>query len=179
MRQSCLQFLYSDWISLAGNNLILFLSGFDVIHETDVAEEALKGFFALNPQMFERFSEDFFAELTPESILTIRVFAETPTGQSAAQDLLPELSKFAVIVDKHIGTVSLSCDETELEKNQFILEQLFKVCAMLDMADEAGRRSLSDTLFGSLIHEDLSDTNVSGVLELLKRCSSGIADFER
>lgn len=56
----------------------------DVVTDPDVGEKALKNFFALMPDMFQTFPEQYFASLTVEMSFVLRVFCQHKRHTSVA-----------------------------------------------------------------------------------------------
>lgn len=156
VRDACIDMLFSYWLPKAQSNLIHFMSGINVLENTEIAIEALKGFFARFKDLFTTFSEDFFESLTNETALIMRVYCEyvfeVNRDAAAVQELLPELTAFAMHIKNACERLLEAQDDTEESVNlRFQLFQLLMIGKMLDFSDEVGRRFMI-----SLLHDILS-----------------------
>lgn len=180
VRQSCLDLVFGNWIHQTDNNLVLFLTGLNVVENTKVAEEALHGFFSLVPNMFESFSEAHFETMTPETVLTMKVYCQIKfqsKGSDAVQDLLPDISNFATYLMNYWNEFQEASEEEEKVNLQFIVTQLLAIGELLDFSDEVGRRSMCTLLRELLISERTNDSHVQSAVRFLRLLAENRQDY--
>ena len=167
VKEACVEMIFTLWLPQTSSNIIQFLDSLDIISNTQIALEALKGFFAKYPKLFSKFPEAYFQALTAETAFIMRSFCEfrlqSGDGIEAVQELLPEVIHFATFL-KSACEALLGCsgnnsnasgNDAELLELEFIALQMFNIGKMLDYSDEVSRRFMI-----SLLHDVLSVPNV-------------------
>lgn len=163
--------------------------------ETGIAHEAMREFWDGRPDYrdFITFEDPYFHELTPESVFVARTFNEyckksdDSRLQSQAEDKLPEVTKFAFLLQKHlvhlielVEQVALNPDDNEAEEDavqqEFCVEQLLHIALTLDYSDEMGRRKMFSIMRESLAIAELPEECTRLVVECLRAvCSKDAA----
>jgi len=92
--------VFETWIIDADNNLVMLMSSLDVITNNKVAEELLKGYFASVHTPEHIFNDEYWNNLTPETIIYWRFFCEhiDRNTESDVGDFMPELTVFASLL---------------------------------------------------------------------------------
>ena len=97
-----MEMIFSLSLPQTGSNIIQFLDALDVISNTQIALEALKGFFCKYPSLFSRFPDAYFEALTAETAFIMRSYCEfmLERGEKleAVQEPLPEVIQFATFL---------------------------------------------------------------------------------
>lgn len=143
------------------------------------AEEALKGFFELFPEIFQGFNELYFNNLTVETAFLLRVFCQYATARKMdLNEFLPNASFFAKHLEKQIN---LAYKKSEATKNnrEFIICELLQTAKFLDFVDELGRKSLINCIGDYLINENLNGKLLEHSTILLRKAAQNYDDFLR
>jgi len=170
--------------------LLELLERVDVVNagvEGGIAHEAMREFWDGRPDYreFVRFEDPFFDELTPEAVFVARSFnefcrnGEDARLQSLAEDKMPEVTKFAFLLQKHlvrliegVEKVALNPDDAEAEEEtvqqEFCVEQMLHVALTLDYSDEMGRRKMFSIMRESLALAELPEECTKLVVEVLR-----------
>ena len=170
--------------------ILELLERIDVINsgvEGGIAHEAMKEFWDGRPDYrdFITFDDPFFDELTSEGVFIARSFneycrnSEDTRLQSLAEDKMPEVTKFAFLLQKHIvkliegvETVALNSDDVEAEEEtvqqEFCVEQMLHIALTLDYSDEMGRRKMFSIMRESLALAELPEECTKLVVEVLR-----------
>ena len=170
--------------------ILELLERIDVVNsgvEGGIAHEAMREFWDGRPDYrdFISFNDPYFDELTPEGVFIARSFneycrnSEDPRLQSLAEDKMPEVTKFAFLLQKHlvkliegVETVALNPDDAEAEEDtvqqEFCVEQMLHVALTLDYSDEMGRRKMFSIMRESLALAELPEECTKLVVEVLR-----------
>ena len=170
--------------------LLELLERVDVVNagvEGGIAHEAMREFWDGRPDYreFVRFDDPYFDELTPEAVFVARSFNEFCRNsddtrlQSLAEDKMPEVTKFAFLLQKHlvrliegVEQVALNPDDAEAEEEtvqqEFCVEQMLHVALTLDYSDEMGRRKMFSIMRESLALAELPEECTKLVVEVLR-----------
>jgi condensin complex subunit 3 len=155
VKEACVEMIFSLWLPQTGSNIIQFLDALDVISNTQIALEALKGFFCKYPSLFTKFPDAYFEALTADTAFIMRSYCEfvLVRGESAVQDLLPEVIQFATFLKAACEALlsPSSASDADLLELEFIAIQMFSIGRLLDYSDEVSRRFMI-----SLLHDVLS-----------------------
>jgi condensin complex subunit 3 len=178
------------------------LERIDVVNsggEGGIAFEAMKEFWDGRPDYvdFITFDDDFWNDLTTESAFIARTFndycreAEGSKLQDMLEDKMPEVTKLAFFVQKHLNAliedvrkVALQ-DEDDAEAEQdtvqqeFCVEQLLHISLTLDYSDEVGRRQMFSIMREALALPELPEECTKLVIEVLRTVCGDKAAGER
>lgn len=170
--------------------ILELLERVDVVNsgvEGGIAHEAMREFWDGRPDYrdFISFEDPYFDDLTPEGVFIARSFNEycrnsdDPRLQSMAEDKMPEVTKFAFLLQKHlvrliegVEKVALNPDDVEAEEDtvqqEFCVEQMLHVALSLDYSDEMGRRKMFSIMRESLALAELPEECTKLVVEVLR-----------
>jgi condensin complex subunit 3 len=168
--------------------LLELLERIDVVNsgvETGIAHEAMKEFWDGRPDYREyvSFEDPYFDELTAESVFIARTFNQFCRGdaklESMREDKMPEVTKFAFLLQKHIARliegveqVALNPDDADIEEDavqqEFCVEQLLHIAHNLDYSDEMGRRKMFSVMREALALAELPEECTRLVVEVLR-----------
>ncbi|KAJ6514182.1 nuclear condensing complex subunit [Mycena vitilis] len=173
--------------------LAAFLTLFDVVGPGEaVAVDALLSLLATRADLFDvfLFSEDYWANLTPESAVLARVFLERCLVDAREDRLesaaLPVVTAFAfhmqeaynqllaALEDAEVARAVSSEDEVpddleeELAKREVVLGELLRMAVKLDYMDEIGRRKVYTVTRDMLAHPQLPPGLIERCLDVLK-----------
>lgn len=182
MRQACSDMIFEVWMPKTGGNLIQFLIGLDVVANTQVAQVALKHFFEKIPDMLEgSFTEQFMESMTAEMAFILRVYCEHKISSSKTDavigDILPELSVMNGYLRAKYDAIVTCSDDVARAELEFVLNELIKVCALLDFSDEVGRRAVFDTVQEVMQNLEICDAVFEQCIQLLTRHASGMPEL--
>jgi condensin complex subunit 3 len=170
--------------------LLELLERVDVVNsgvETGVAHEAMKQFWEGRPDYREyiSFDDPYFDELTAESMFIARTFNQfcrdsgDASLESMREDKMPEVTKFAFLLQRHIGQlvelveqVALNPDDGQIEEDcvqqEFCVEQLLHIALTVDYSDEMGRRKMFSIMREALALAELPEECTKLVVEVLR-----------
>ncbi|KAF2455536.1 nuclear condensing complex subunit [Lineolata rhizophorae] len=169
--------------------LLELLERIDVVNsgvESGIAFEAMQAFWEGRPDYREdiSFEDPFWDELTAESIFVARTFnafcrhSGDSMVQSMAEDKMPEVTKFAFILQRHLNVLIEGVQKVALEQDpdaeedtvqqEFAVEQLLHIALTLDYSDEIGRRKMFSTMRESLAMPELPEECTKLVIEVLR-----------
>ena len=142
VRKCAVDMVCKRWLEMCGNNRIALLSMFDVENDEQtgfiVAETIAKHASSKSLIVSAESAKASLAPsgiLTPEGALLLRAAARVAKASNASDDvfetIVPELTAFAVQLDAAVTSGSA-----------FVVREMLKIAAMLDMSDESGRRRL-------------------------------------
>ncbi len=103
VKEACIEMIFNNWLPATGSNIIQFLESLDVVSNTKVALESLRGFFEKYPKLFSTFPDSYFESLTVETAFIMRVYCEFVVEKQTlqdAQELLPEVIKFCSVFEE-------------------------------------------------------------------------------
>lgn len=170
--------------------ILELLERIDIVNsgvEGGIAHEAMREFWDGRPDYRDSisFEDPYFDDLTPEAVFIARSFNEycrnsdDPRLQSMAEDKMPEVTKFAFLLQKHlvkliegVEKVALNPDDVEAEEDtvqqEFCVEQMLHVALSLDYSDEMGRRKMFSIMRESLALAELPEECTKLVVEVLR-----------
>lgn len=179
------------------NALLELLERIDVVNsgvETGIGFEAMKEFWDGRPDYREAvtFDDEYWLQVTPESAFIARSFndycrqSDDNKVRSMAEDKMPEVTKFAFFLQKHLNVliedvqkVALQEDaeaEEDTVQQEFCVEQLLHIAMTLDYTDEIGRRQMFSIMREALALAELPEECTKLVVEVLRTvCGSNIA----
>ena len=150
----------------------------DAVGNTEVVEEVLKAIFEASPNLPFKFdgqllfslslslslsfplfkltfiTENFWDNLTPDSVVLMRVFCEYTVQKkedTGVDELLPEISKFCFYLRKYYDLMGEAIEDEERDSYEFVVEQLLLLSNVFDFSDEVGRRAMF-----SMLREDFT-----------------------
>ena len=188
--------------------LLELLERIDIVNsgiEGGVAIEAMQHFWEGRPDYCDYITFDgaFWDVLTPESAFVARTFntfcrnSDSAKYQSMADDKLPEVTRFAFILQKQIGTLielvrkcaTTAADEEgennnmeaeeDMVQHEFAVEQLLHIALRLDYTDEIGRRKMFSVVRESLALAELPEECTKLVVEILRIVCGNAGPGER
>ncbi|KAJ7287535.1 nuclear condensing complex subunit [Mycena rebaudengoi] len=173
--------------------MISFLMLFDVVGPGEViAVDALLSLLTTRPDLFDVFvfSDEYWKQLTPESVVLARVFLEQCLTAEREDRLesasLPVVTAFAFHIQEAYNSLlavlddaevqkALSGDEEvaddmeeELAKKEIILGELLRMAVKLDYMDEIGRRKVYTVTRDMLAHPQLPPSLIERCIDVLK-----------
>ena len=180
VKEACIEMIFNNWLPATGSNIIQFLESLDVVANTKVALESLRGFFEKYPKLFSTFPDSYFESLTVETAFIMRVYCEFVVEKQTlqdAQELLPEVIKFAQYLKNSCESfvalkISDNSNVNALElmsypENEFILTQLFHIGKLLDYSDEVSRRFMISLLRDVLTVVETPASFIPEIVEFL------------
>ena len=191
--------------------LLELLERIDIVNsgiEGGVAIEAMQHFWEGRPDYcdFITFEGSFWDVLTPESAFVARTFStfcrssDSAKYQAMADDKMPEVTRFAFILQKQIGTLidlvrtcanTAAADEEgendenkmqaeeDMVQHEFAVEQLLHIALQLDYTDEIGRRKMFSVMRESLALAELPEECTKLVVEILRIVCGNAGPGER
>ncbi len=180
--------------------LLELLERIDVVNsarEGGIGLEAMNEFWDGRPDYreFITFDDAFWDKLTPESVVIARTFndycrqAAEGKVRGMADDRMPEVTKFAFILQKQIGILMELLDRAEKEESaeaeedlvqqESVVEQLLHIALTLDYTDEIGRRKMFSVMRDSLALPFLPEESTKLVVEVLRIVCGATASGER
>ncbi|OCK82138.1 ARM repeat-containing protein, partial [Lepidopterella palustris CBS 459.81] len=182
--------------------LLELLERIDVVNsgvEGGIAFEAIKEFWDGRPDYrdFIAFDDDFWNDLAPESIFVARTYNDycRLAGDSKLQDMIedkmPEVTKFAFFVQKHLNKLIEDVRKIALQEQEdaeaeedtvqqeFCVEQLLHIALTLDYSDEVGRRQMFSIMREALALAELPEECTKLVVEVLRTVCGGNVAGER
>ncbi|KAK3044460.1 hypothetical protein LTS18_001230, partial [Coniosporium uncinatum] len=178
--------------------LLELLERIDVVNsgvEGGVAFEAMREFWDGRPDYREviTFEDPFWDDLLPEAAFVARTFNEycrkneDARLQGMVEDRMPEVTKFAFLLQRHLRTliegvqrVALQDDDAEAEEDtvaqEFCVEQMLHIALTFDYTDEVGRRTMFSVMREALALAELPEECTKLVVEVLRTvCGSNAA----
>ncbi|KAG0227520.1 hypothetical protein BGW42_002912 [Actinomortierella wolfii] len=182
VKKACTKMLATKWIHQAEDNLIEFLERLDVM-SSNVADDVLKAFFAYRSDILGslNFNDVFWANLTVESALLVRTYAEYCRSQDddiAFEKAIPEVTRHAYHIQKYSNAMQEASEEDRPEA-EFIVTQLLMIAKLLDYSDENGRRMMFNLLREMLMLSDIPDKHLDCIIETMGKISLNEKDFTR
>lgn len=188
--------------------LLELLERIDIVNsgiEGGVAIEAMQHFWEGRPDYcdFITFEGAFWDVLTPESAFVARTFntfcrnSDSAKYQAMVDDKMPEVTRFAFILQKQIGTLielvrkcaATAADEEgennnmemeeDMVQHEFAVEQLLHIALRLDFTDEIGRRKMFSVMRESLALAELPEECTKLVVEILRIVCGNAGPGER
>ncbi|KAJ3774574.1 nuclear condensing complex subunit [Lentinula raphanica] len=173
---------------------ISFLAYFDVVGPGEViAVDAMLSVFTTRPALLDAFifSDDFWADLSPESAVLARVFVdkciEAKSENRLEEASIPVVTAFAFHIQEaynamlslmqemdflHVGEPDdeeSEAKEEELAKKELILGELLRIALKLDYMDEIGRRKVFSVVRDMLAHPHLPPGLIEYCLDVLSK----------
>ncbi|KAG0216386.1 hypothetical protein BGX28_002856 [Mortierella sp. GBA30] len=182
VRKSCAKMLATKWIQQADDNLLEFLERLDVM-SSNVADDVLKAFFDYRADILGNltFNDVFWVNLTVESALLVRAYAEFCRGKDddiQFEKAVPEVTRHAFYIQKYSNNMQ-EADEDDRPEAEFIVTQLLMIAKLLDYADENGRRKMFNLLREMLMLDDIPDKHLDCIVEIMGKISLNEKDFTR
>lgn len=166
--------------------LVELLERIDVLNsgaEGGVAHDAMRFFWEGRPDYRDvvTFADQFWANLTPETIFIARSFYEfchdggNGKFRDVADEKFPEVTAFAYFLHKYVGALLQNVGQSGPQNGdpeavaiaEFIVDQLLHICLLLDYSDEVGRRTMYSLMRDILTNADLPEDVTRLVVEVL------------
>ena len=164
-------------------------------NQDGVALEAMNEFWDGRQDYLDAvtFDDEFWDNLTPESVFIARTFNgychSKPNYYDLAEEKMPEVTRLGFHLQKHINELTsrvqtaneAGTDETMAlqTEQEFIVEQLLYIAQSLDYTDEIGRRALFSLLRQALSMADLPEECTRLTVEALRLVCNSDAAGER
>lgn len=189
--------------------LLELLYRVDVTHNDDSGwtHEVMAAFWDGRPdyRAHIRFDEDFWDDLTTESIFAARTLndycrlSKDAALLSELEDKMPVLTKFTFILDREVQSL-IECQKEIRQKEiqfggpdghvdpevaalahskTFIVEQMLAIALTLDFSDDYGRRNMLTLVRDSLAVLELPAPVTKMMVDILRLLSTSEADFTR
>lgn len=180
VKNAAVKMFVDQWVPATNNDLIEVLERLDVLN-SKIASVAMKVFFEKRKDTLDKieFSEDFWQNLSAESVFLARAFNECCVEHNQLELLetrLPELTKLAYLIQYYLSELDKSNNDPEFE---FIVEQLLIIVETYDFGDEVGRRNTLSLLREVLVRQSLNDIIIQRSVEVIKRVCVSESDFSQ
>ncbi|OIR58097.1 MAG: condensin complex non-SMC subunit Cnd3 [Amphiamblys sp. WSBS2006] len=163
VRAACADFLTGTLVAFHQKNLIQLMLALEWTEDTATAELVLCCFFGAFPAVFTSFTDDYFHNLTKETVFLFRALCERTA------EYIPELSLYIETLEKHYRMFVAAEDADEAEENAFIVHQLLLVAPHYSDIDEFSRRSLLASLRDILMNIELDKKTAHAAVMVLLR----------
>ncbi|CAI2182005.1 16196_t:CDS:10 [Funneliformis geosporum] len=180
VKKACSNMLANGWIKHANDNFLELLERIDVVG-SKIAPDVLLALFKSRPDIVQtlNFDGSFWENLTIESVFLARVFCEfNKEDENRLDDILPEVSKFALYVQNFINLMNQASDDEQVNY-EFIVGQLLLISKFLNYGDEVGRRQMFTLLREILMLDHIPEGHIESVVEIMKKISIDERDFTR
>ena len=164
--------------------LLELLERIDVVNSGNdggVALDAMKEFWEGRPDYRDhvQFSEEYWKNLTPESVFVARTFNDFCRQDGISDSLvdkLPEVTRLAFLLQSNINNLAEVIQNIAVEEDaeedsvhqEFIVEQLLQIALTLDYSDEVGRRTMFGLMREALTLPELPEEATRLVVDVLK-----------
>lgn len=180
VKDSAIRMFVDQWIPATNNDLIEVLERLDVLN-SDIGEVAMRVFFTQRRDTLHKieFSADFWQNLSAESVFLARTYNEFCVEnklQELIDDRLPELTKWAQLIETYLQKLDQEPDDAEIA---FIVDQLLIIAETYDFADEVGRRHMLSLMRDSLVNSALSDLLVQRCVQVIWKVAVSESDFSQ
>ncbi|RVD88009.1 uncharacterized protein DFL_002209 [Arthrobotrys flagrans] len=194
VRRAAEKAFVDNWVSNADGDILEVLERLDVVN-SKVAEMAMEAYWQHGNSVEKAFSEEFWNDLTAESIFLVRTFHDYCRDPKTKNDhhideKIPEVTTMALIIQKYINLLiesplgvpvnasgSANAQPKDSAEIEFIVEQLLLIALKADYGDEIGRRAMFALLRESLAIVDLPEATVSRIIEVMRKVSGGEREF--
>lgn len=181
VRKTATNMFLGLWLHNANDDLLELLERLDVLN-SKIAGPAMDIFFTNRRDALDKmeFTQDFWDNLTPESIFLVRKFNDFCIKEKL-DDLLdsrmPELTRLAFTIEKYLNMLQQDPSDDELE---FIVEQLLIIAESYDFADEVGRGKMLSLIRDAILNNDtMNDTLVECSVAIIRKLSVKEDDFSQ
>ncbi|CDO57504.1 similar to Saccharomyces cerevisiae YDR325W YCG1 Subunit of the condensin complex [Geotrichum candidum] len=180
VRKAATKMFLGLWLHNANDDLLELLERLDVLN-SKIASTAMDVFFANRRDALDKmeFTDEFWKNLTPESIFLVRKFNDFCVKEKLSQLLeerMPELTKIGFIIEHYLQLLHEDTSDPEME---FIVEQLLTIAETYDYGDEIGRRKLNSLLHDALLNNEFNDTLIKCCVAIIRKISVKESDFSQ
>lgn len=180
VKNAAIKMFVDEWVAATNNDLIEVLERLDVLN-SKIADVAMNVFFERRKDTLDKieFSEDFWQNLSAESVFLARAFNQFCIDQNQLDLLdtrLPELTKLAALIQHYLNDLDKNNNDSEYE---FIVEQLLIIVETYDFGDEVGRRNILALLREVLVRQNLNDIIIQRSVQVIKKVSVSESDFSQ
>jgi condensin complex subunit 3 len=170
VKKACSAVLLTSWLPAANDNIITLMRTLDVLQYTQevelLAAHLLKESGSKNKTPSPPYTQD---ELTPESALYWQLSCQLGVSK---EDFLPDTVALCQLIESVSAAepVEGGPDESvaEDEESRFVLEQLLRLCLLVDLQDEAGRKQLESLCSALLCNKSLPETMIAHVTRAMR-----------
>lgn len=166
VRDACISHLMQRWLSRYQGNILELLKHLDVENTLDTSNQMLKAFFDKSAvtelvNNFDILNQELtipLEELTSESALYWRSLCSfIKAAGMQAEEHLDKILPMGTVLASYIEMIYEHMKaETNIEaklQNDFIMEQILEVAALLDFSDEVGRKEIGHIMKSLLLSE--------------------------
>ncbi|KZV97200.1 hypothetical protein EXIGLDRAFT_833051 [Exidia glandulosa HHB12029] len=162
--------------------LLDFVQLFDIASSAESLQSALECIFDVRRDILDKleFAEEYWLEMTPEKAVLARVFVEYCTknkDEARMERALPVVTALAFRVQDAVN--GLEDDGEKSGEEEFVAGEMLRMAALLDYADEIGRRKMFALVRDMLSQESLPDALVAPCLDVLRVLSASERDLIR
>lgn len=180
VRKAATKMFLGLWLHNANDDLLELLERLDVLN-SKIAGTAMDVFFSNRRDALDKmeFSEEFWKNLTPESIFLVRKFNDFCVKENLTdllEERMPELTKIGFIIEYYLGQLQEDPSDPEME---FIVEQLLVIAETYDYGDEIGRRKMLSLLRDAVLNNEINDTLIKGCIAIIRKLSVKESDFSQ
>ncbi|KAK2143344.1 hypothetical protein LSH36_852g00004, partial [Paralvinella palmiformis] len=177
VKEACTSRLLQSWLSRYQGNILELLKYLDVENTLETSEQMLKAFFDKSPihellENFDVLNQELtipLEELSCESVLYWKSLCSFVKAAGVdAEEQLDKILPTGTVLAGYIQRLSEHMEaETNLEakfQNDFIMQQILEVAALLDFSDEVGRKEIGQVMKSLLLSELISCTLVKPIV---------------
>ncbi|KAJ3411521.1 hypothetical protein HDV05_002082 [Chytridiales sp. JEL 0842] len=151
----CREMVYSWWQS-ANTTVPEFIRMLQ-LRNSLVADEVLVSLISFAGLDENAVSDESWESLTPESALYLRNYLtclEQQTQIDKIEEIIPALVDFTALIEKHASLLLEASTDKEVSDQDFISQELLRMCKFQDFSDEVGRRAILACLRDLMLAED-------------------------
>lgn len=180
VRKAASKMFLGLWLHNANDDLLELLERLDVLN-SKIAGTAMDVFFSNRRDALDKmeFSDEFWRNLTPESIFLVRKFNDFCVKEKLSElveERMPELTKIGFIIEHYLGQLQEDPSDPEME---FIVEQLLVIAETYDFGDEIGRRKMLSLLRDAVLNNEINDTLIKCSVAIIRKLSVKESDFSQ
>lgn len=180
VRKASTKMFLGLWLHNANDDLLELLERLDVLN-SKIAGTAMDVFFTNRRDALDKmeFTDEFWKNLTPESIFLVRKFNDFCVKENLSELLeerMPELTKIGFIIEHYLKQLQEDPSDPEME---FIVEQLLVIAETYDYGDEIGRRKMLSLLRDAVLNNEINDTLIKCCVAIIRKLSVKESDFSQ
>lgn len=180
VRKASTKMFLGLWLHNANDDLLELLERLDVLN-SKIAGTAMDVFFTNRRDALDKmeFTDDFWKNLTPESIFLVRKFNDFCVKDNLTDTLeerMPELTKIGFIIEHYLAQLQEDPSDPEIE---FIVQQLLFIAETYDYGDEIGRRKMLSLLRDAVLNNEINDALIKCCVAIIRKLSVKESDFSQ
>ncbi|KAJ3056122.1 hypothetical protein HK097_008045 [Rhizophlyctis rosea] len=180
VKKASLKLLNESWLADGEGDIVDFLKEFDVL-ESLSAEETIRAYLVMRPDVKMPYDEEFWASLDAETSFFVRVYIQYCSENGKDEELdeaLPPLVRHVKHLERITTILAQTEDEYQIMMFEFILGQVLKIAEVQDFSDEMGRRDMLVCLRNMVCTIELGDRLLSAITTI-RKCASNEQEFMR